>query len=265
MANPILQNTKTKLIKLSRGSSFQKFWESLFNKSLVGMNYWGGARFAESGELFAIKNLLAEKENIVFFDVGANNGSYAKAVHSILPDSAKIYCFEPLASIYQKLCETTAEKKNIFKHNIGFGSQDETLKIHYVEDKPELTSLYGDIPERNFTSSQDVEIKTIDGFLNEKNIPKIDYLKIDVEGHELKVLEGAKNALDTGKIDFIQFEFGESMIDSRVFFRDFWQLLNEKYSIYRILPSGLREIKKYSESMEIFYCVNFLAVSKTVK
>jgi FkbM family methyltransferase len=163
------------------------------------------------------------------------------------------------------MCETTNKNSNIFKYNIGFGAKEETLKIHYIKDSEELTSLYENIPQRQFTSSEDVRIRTVDEFLRENKIPKITYLKIDVEGHELKVLEGARETINGFKTDYIQFEFGESMIDARVFFRDFWNLLSENYIIYRILPNGIREIKKYSESLEIFHCINFLAVSKLLK
>ena len=257
-----MQSAKKNIIKFFRQSLFQGFWESLHNKSLVGMNYWGGARFAESGELNIIKKLLADQENAVFFDVGANNGGFAAEVADILPGSAKIYCFEPLPSMYHKLVEATAKKSSVKTHNIGFGIKDEVLKLFYVKDNEGLTSLYENIPDRNFTGSESVQIRTLDAFLQENNISEISYLKIDVEGHELKVLEGAKKAIDEGRIKHIQFEFGESMIDSRVFFRDFWNLLNDNYRFYRILPNGIREVKQYSENLEIFHCVNFIAVLK---
>ena len=259
-----MQSAKENIIKFFRQPMFQGFWESLHNKSLVGMNYWGGARFFESGELAIVKKLLADEKNAVFFDVGANDGRFAAEVAEILPDSARIYCFEPLPSMYEKLLEATAGKRSVKAHNIGFGDNNEKLEIFYIKDSEELTSLYENIPDRNFTDSATVQIRTLDEFLRENNISEITYLKIDVEGHELKVLEGAKKAIDERKIKYIQFEFGESMIDARVFFRDFWNLLNENYRFYRILPNGIREVIHYSENLEIFHCVNFIAVLKTL-
>jgi hypothetical protein len=59
-----------------------------------------------------------------------------------------------------------------------------------------------------------------------------------VHGHELQALEGAAELLRAGRIRAIQFEFGGANVDSRTFFRDFWNLLYGRfgYSLYQILP-----------------------------
>jgi hypothetical protein len=105
-------------------------------------------------------------------------------------------------------------------------------------------------------------MRTLDEYCREKNISRIDFLKLDVEGHELKALAGAKEMLSAGKIDRIQFEFGGCDIDSRSFFQDFFYLLQNRYDIFRILKNGLRPIKKYEETEEIFLTTNFLAVKR---
>jgi hypothetical protein len=85
---------------------------------------------------------------------------------------------------------------------------------------------------------------------------------MDVEGNELKVLNGSKGMLNEGKIDFIQFEFGGCNIDSRTYFQDFFYLLKERYRIYRIIGDGLYEIRQYREQFEIFTTTNFFAERK---
>lgn len=259
----ITKMNKEWLRKAARTPYLQPFWERLFDISLVGMNYWGAGLFSLSGELDAAKRLIGNRENAVFFDVGANDGKYSHAIAGILTKTAKIYSFEPFSTVYAKLCETTGAFENISCYNFGFGAEEDVLDIFYTPGVEELTSLYSNIPDRDQVPAEKVSIKTLDEFLVSEKIEKIDYLKIDVEGHELKVLEGAKQVLDEGRIDHVQFEFGESMVDSRVFFRDFWDLLHEDYTIYRILPAGLREIKSYHQRLELFYCVNFLAIRKS--
>ncbi len=254
---------KEMLRKAARTPYLQRFWERLFDISLVGMNYWGAAKFEISGELPLVKKILRNQEGAIFFDIGANDGKYSRAIAEILPKTSKIYSFEPFSTVYAKLCEATGALKNINCHNFGFGAEEDVLEIFYTPGVEELTSLYSDIPDRDLMRAEKVSIKTLDKFLLSEGIEKIDYLKIDVEGHELKVLEGAKQALNEGRIDHIQFEFGESMVDSRVFFRDFWELLHEDYKIYRILPKGLRRIEEYHRSLEIFHCVNFLAIRRS--
>jgi hypothetical protein len=107
-----------------------------------------------------------------------------------------------------------------------------------------------------------IKLDTIDNYCTQKNIAHIDFLKIDVEGFELNVLKGAKKMLENNAIEFIQFEFGECMIDAKVFFRDFWYLLHEKFELYIILPNGLNHIKQYHEGLEVFHCSNILAKNK---
>ena len=228
------------------------------------MNYWGAGKFAFSGELEAAQRMLADKENAVFFDVGANNGEYALEIAKRLPASATIYCFEPLESMFHELSRRTRDIPNVRAANFGLSDKDEKVKLYYGESLEVLSSLYSNVPDHHTPDSVEIEVKSLDGFLESEGIDRITYLKIDVEGHELKVLEGAKNALSEGRVDNIQFEFGEGMLESRVFFRDFWEMLSPQFTIYRILSNGLREIGAYSRNLEIFHCVNFLAVRKHV-
>ena len=93
---------------------------------------------------------------------------------------------------------------------------------------------------------------------------KIDYVKIDVEGHELDVLNGFGDLIYKTKL--IQFEFGGCNIDTRTYFQDFWYFFNEKaFMIYRISPRGLIPIKDYTESDEYFFgSTNFIALNQNI-
>ena len=65
------------------------------------------------------------------------------------------------------------------------------------------------------------------------------------------------------KISIIQFEFTQLNSTTRVFFKDFYELLSEKYKLFRLLPNGLLEIKSYNPTMqEIFGYQNFVAIMK---
>lgn len=96
---------------------------------------------------------------------------------------------------------------------------------------------------------------------NELNYEQIDLLKLDVEGEEFTILNDIRDNLD--KVKLVQFEFGESNIATKIFFKDFWELLNDKFQIYRYTHfSQLIEIKEYSEYEEFFRFTNFLAINK---
>ena len=117
----------------------------------------------------------------------------------------------------------------------------------------------GSLTNRNLThvglamgQQEKVPVGTLADFCQQQNVSKIDFLKMDVEGYELAVLKGAANMLAAGSIRFIQFEFGGTHVDTRVFFKDFYYLLSPKYNIYRILKNGLWQVVKYGEKEEIF-------------
>jgi len=109
-----------------------------------------------------------------------------------------------------------------------------------------------------------IHLESLDNFCKDKGINHINFLKLDVEGHEYKVLQGAKDLIGKNSIDFIQFEFGGANIDSRTYFQDFYYLLTPYYKIYRILKDGLIAIDTYKEIYEIFLTTNFLAISKGI-
>ncbi len=112
------------------------------------------------------------------------------------------------------------------------------------------------------SATERIEVRALDDFCREQGVERIDFLKLDVEGHELAVLRGARRMLGAGTVSLIQFEFGPANIYSRTFFYDFWTLLSGAYDIYRIVPKGLAPIAYYGEQREIFLTTNYLAVRR---
>jgi FkbM family methyltransferase len=246
----------------------QPFFERKYYSAIAGMNIGGGSDCSNSGELNVLKYIFNKREQqnkIIIFDVGANVGNYSKMVYETSRKKAGIYSFEPSKIAYKKMVENTMNIPNIKSYNFGFGENNAELTLYTNEDGSGLASIYKrrlDHFNINMDKKENVKIKTIDSFCEENKIEKIDFLKLDVEGHELKVLTGAKNLKNTGKIRFIQFEFGGCNIDSRTYFQDFWYMLKDKYKIYRIINDGLYEIKEYKEIYECFITTNFFAEKK---
>ena len=112
--------------------------------------------------------------------------------------------------------------------------------------------------------NEEVYITTINQYCKENGIKNISLLKIDVEGHEMDVLNGAKEIIETGKVEMISFEFGGCNIDTKTFIKNFWDFFDKNnYKLYRITTSGyLYPIIKYKEIYEQFSTTNFLALLK---
>lgn len=258
-----------KIVKLLGGKkSAQTFWETLHRASLIGMNIGEGGEYAQSGEKFVLQSMqkkFRENAQPIIFDVGANIGDYAKLAQSSI-SNAIIHCFEPSKNTFEKLSQNTQDQKNIILNNFGLGNKAEKIKLYYSDSFSGLSSLYHrrlDHFNKNLDKSEEVEIRTLDEYCQANKITRIDFLKLDVEGHEFAALNGSKTMLSGGNIDCLQFEFGGCNIDSRTFFQDFFYLLKDRYDIFRILKNGLKPIKEYRETQEIFLTTNFLAIKKS--
>lgn len=103
-------------------------------------------------------------------------------------------------------------------------------------------------------------IATIAGYCQANNIERIDFLKIDVEGHELAVFKGMRRMLEQGRVDAVQFEYGGANLDARVYLCDIWNFLAPfGLRFFKIFPDGLQPVVQYRQSMETFKYGNYLA------
>jgi FkbM family methyltransferase len=255
------------LKKLLLGNKrLQSFWWKLYRLSLKGMNYDRGHVPTANGEVFALKSVLkrlGHEKSIVLFDVGANRGQYLKMAKSINENRLSIFCFEPQASAFSYLKTVADEYGNVKTENIGLGEKKGVFSLYRDTEASEFASMYPATYVQynvNLSIKENIHIETLDEYCLAKNIKRVHFLKLDVEGHEIPVLKGAFNMINSGNIDFIQFEYGLASMSSRTLLKDFFELL-KNYRIYRILPSGL-ELLNYSEYHELFLTTNYLAISK---
>ena len=261
-------SVKKGLVQLVCRKSMQPLMHKFYLLGLTGMNY-GNANVLEpndTGEAWVMKYIAAKLKNkpgIIIFDVGANKGIYALlALANFENNKTKIYAFEPSAATYNELKYNTANSIQVKSFNIGFSEKEESLTIYANYQGSGATTLYKQALEE-YTSihsmSETIKLTALDNFCEQHDIKIIDFLKIDVEGHELPVLKGGLSLIKSNSIHFIQFEFGSFHIYSKTFFKDFWDLLVPKYKIYRIIKDGIFEISAYTENLEIFRTSNFLA------
>jgi FkbM family methyltransferase len=240
-------------------------------QALAGVG--SGAQPATSGESSVARLLRkqqASERPAVIFDVGANDGGFATMICDELKERPfSMHCFEPGRAAFLRLSDKFGGRRDFQLNHFGLGAEcGEKILYYGVEGSP-LASLTerrldhfrrrGD--EVMKAASEVVDIVTLDSYLGRSGIKEIDLLKIDVEGHELDVLHGAREALGRGAIGSLVFEFGGCNIDSRTFFQDYWYFFAQFPSakIFRLTPSGyLLRIWKYRESLEVFRAANYL-------
>jgi hypothetical protein len=89
----------------------------------------------------------------------------------------------------------------------------------------------------------------------------IDFLKIDVEGAEHRVLEGAAETLARRRIKVLQFEYGAFSIDTRFLLKDFFAVLGGQFCIGKIYPTYV-DFGDYDWRCEDFRFANYLCISR---
>jgi len=231
----------------------------------AGLNYGGGQSVLDSGEIGALcfaLNLSRKERDFVVFDVGANNGGYVEAALWVASDRLMVFSFEPQDACFEVLRARYESDPRVSLHKIAIGKHVGVADLFFAEEGESIASLNRQSNAQ--TKTQKVRITTVDQFCDENGISRIQFLKIDTEGQEMEVLRGASRMIREGRIDFIQFEFGDTFLHTPYHFVDFWDYLSSRYVLYRILRHGLTELKRYSHDLEIYKNANFLSIRKSL-
>lgn len=181
------------------------------------------------------RNFQLNTEKPIIFDVGANIGQSVFWFKSEFYKSI-IYAFEPFPITFKKL-QKNSKKYNFVKlFNVAISNSDCILNIRpyrRCEGTAKLEELSG-------PDSITVKCLTVDSFCVENTIDFIDIIKIDTEGHELKVIDGAKEMLSKGKI-------GNIIIEASIFDNDIQHTTLKKIS---------QKLNEYKYNVKSFYDIS---------
>lgn len=199
---------------------------------------------------------LPEKPTI--FDVGAYKGGYSDFAVSILPN-AHCYLFEGNKALFDKL-------KYPMSYNVLLSDHAGKESFYRCLNKAdELSSTFqrSVFSQVEFVEEQ-VPCTTVDVFCAEKSIEYIDFLKVDVEGAELKVLQGSAELLRRQHIRFIQVEYGGTYPDAGITFIEVMRFVNQfGYQAYELV--GKKLIKLTVETfIEDLRFANFLITAHDI-
>lgn len=256
------------LIKVFRLDSRQ-----IFFKSNGVLKY----RDHESGEKWFIDHVLPrilfDIDKPVILDIGANIGQYSIAIVSALP-TCRCYAFEPNPITFEQLLLNTSTKPSIFPLNYGAGSEKAHIKlfVYKTNSSTSHASLYKDVfKECHMQDESNIEeipcvAEKIDDLIESRIIPEaaIHFIKIDTEGYELQGLKGALCTIRIRGVRAVQFEFNEMNVISRVFLKDFYDLLGDEWDFFRLDTRRLIYLgRRYDSANEIFKFQNIVAIRKS--
>lgn len=196
----------------------------------------------------------------VVFDVGANVGNWTRLLLSLNPN-LEVHCFEPSQNAFRALVDARLGG-NVHLSDFGLGSSAGQQTLYHFGGIAELASLYRreGIPFGEDTTEV-VRLETFDDYREKTSIDHVDFVKLDVEGHELAVLQGMRRSLEAQRVGIVQFEYGGCNIDSRVLLKDLFGFFRQfGYSLRKLLPTRVESIPEYAQVYENFRLQNWLAV-----
>lgn len=206
-------------------------------------------------------NTNGEKEFLRFYgkkwqiayDIGANRGEYTKMLRQI-NRNCTIYCFEPNPSLKDTLRRYSNVK--VFDKAVGSSNSKIHININKLDDTQSSIYRYSES-----TEPLSVDQICLDNFIDSRKNKRIDFIKIDTEGHELEVLKGMRRIIKNQLVDYIQFEYGGTYRDAGVTLKQAYDILEKNYIICHLCSSGLLPLS-YQDSLETYRYSNWIAVSK---
>lgn len=215
-----------------------------------------------NGELRVLQT-LAQRQPRCIFDVGANIGDWSIAAANLFPQAA-IEAFEIVpdtaAIMRGRLDQLSLSSVNL--NPIGLSDESGTIAVAHLPDFPEGSSA-AVVQPAGEVEWRECLVQTGDDYCRERGIDHIDFLKVDVEGLESKVLRGFDSMLARGQIDVIQFEYGHLNASVRFLLGDFYDLFERHgYLVGKIFPDRVDFHEYEARRDETFRGPNYLAVHR---
>jgi FkbM family methyltransferase len=162
---------------------------SCIDESIIKTGIW------EDSSTDIVNKLV--KPNDYVIDIGANIGYFTVLFSKIVGENGKVYAFEPTNEYYNVLNSNLKANNisNCVPFQIGLSDKEEHLNIFLGQHSATIHE-----PIKNSTTKEEtINLTSLDKFVLENKIEKIDFIKIDVDGHEPKILEGATKTLERFK------------------------------------------------------------------
>jgi len=133
-------------------------------------------------------------DGMTFLDVGANIGYYTALAARIVGPNGNVIALEPDPESYQYLEQTIKANAvgNVQAFQIAASDSPATLPLFISKDNRGDNRLYAPAEKR---PQIEVKARPIDELLSENNINTVDFIKIDVQGYEPKVIAGLKKTI----------------------------------------------------------------------
>jgi FkbM family methyltransferase len=210
----------------------------------------------------------AGSEGMTVLDVGANVGAWTARLLSAAAARGQdlhVHAFEASPRTYGELVHRLGGQHaaNVTTVNAAASNRPGRSEFFEVHELAGSNSLHGVAGETAGMTPTEVDLLTIDAYCDEAGIDHVHLMKIDTEGHDLLVIEGAGSLVAGNAIDIVQFEYNFRWIGARRFLKDAFDLLvPHGYAIGKVTPNAIEWYEGWSPELETFREANYVAVGE---
>ncbi len=182
----------------------------------------------EKENLFLLLKLLAKLPDRVVLDIGANIGNHTLAFAT---GASVVHAFEPIPYLFDVLSANVASNNlaHVHLHNVALSDHEGSATINMVNAGNYGASSFDKRTEG--TTPVAVRMTTGDAFVATHGIARVDFIKIDVEAHEVYVLRGLMQTLRRD-LPFITMEWNDPLTVERLSGSPELQFLQDNYIIH---------------------------------
>ena len=210
-----------------------------------------------NGEELLIKQL--GKHIHSFVDVGANVGDWSELAIRHSQPGCVGNLYEPGIAAHDLLQQKFRRNSNIKIHKIALSDQVGQAEFYEEAAAGQMSSLLQ--PRGQDITPIMVRVSTLVEQFSAQKWPSIDYVKIDAEGYDLKIIQGASRLFLECRMHYVQFEYNSFWRDNGSLLQDAMAIFSEsKYAVFRICPNGLIR-HRFEQFGEYYLYSNFLAVA----
>ena len=216
-----------------------------------------------NGEFYLLAQLLGEGAGpLTLLDVGANHGEWSRKAVSFARANRidlRVFAFEPLSGTRALLQKGVSDLPEVKIESVALSNASGTAAFYSQGAGSGTSSLHPISGDR----AEEVTLTTLDAWIEERKLARIDMIKIDAEGFDALILEGAGRMLADGLVDVVQFEYNwRWLLNSRSLNWVFQFIADKPYGFGKLIPGGVLVFDRWHFELDRFFEGNYVLIRK---
>lgn len=229
--------------------------------------FWGRRESHNSpdrnGEYALLTRALQSSDGpMTLLDIGANRGEWSRRAVSLARSGSKalvVHAFEPHSGTRTMLEKAVAAMPEIRVEPLALSNETGTASFYSQTAGAGTSSLH----PVSGSLEESVRRTTLDAWMEEVQVQRVDMIKIDVEGFDSLVLEGASRAISAGSVDVIQFEYNwRWLLNARNLYWVFQFIQDKPYVFGKLVPDGVITFERWHFELDRFFEGNYVLLRK---